>query len=188
MASGAATALTSLPIASRCLAVRPWKVPVSNTSRKPEPMPASRSAVTSPCTSQISTPASSTRSRARRSAFSTISTPGHLPAALREPNAPDRTAAAEVERRTVGRPVPVLLARDQLEQLAGEGRVLGEVLPGMEAERVGERVVHERPPATASPVSLISNSIPLASRFLNTTGIVSLRISVGLNSTISVPA
>ena len=93
-------------------------------------------------------------------------------------DAPDRAAGAEVERRPVGRPVPVLLASHQLQELVGEGRMLGEVLPGVEPDRVGEPVVHDGLPT----------STPAASRFFITTGIVSPRISVGLNSTISAPA
>lgn len=53
----------SPPVPSpRWASLRPWKVPVSSTRRKPDPIPASRVAVTSPCTRRISTPASPTRS------------------------------------------------------------------------------------------------------------------------------
>src|ERR671918_523995 len=103
---------------------------------------------------------------------------GHLPAPLRQLDAPNTAARAKVEGRSVGRSVSVLLASDQVAELVGKGRVVGEVLPGVEPERVGEPVVHE-----ALPIST-----PAASRFLITTGIVSPRISVGLNSTISAPA
>ncbi len=102
---------------------------------------------------------------------------GHLPPTFGEPDAPDATAGADVEGTTVGT-ATLLLTSDQLQQLAGEGRMLGKALPGMEAERVGEPVVHESSP-TATPA---------AARFLITTGMVSPRTSVGLNSTISVPA
>ena len=71
-----------------------------------------------------------------------------------------------------------LLAGDQVHQLVRERRMLGEVLPGMEPERVGESIVQDSFPTVA----------PAAARFLITTGIVSASTSVGLNSTISVPA
>ena len=75
VASDTVIAPTSRPIAARWVSFKSWKVPVSSTSRKPEPMPAARKSVTSPCTSLISTPACCTRSRARQRAFSTISIP-----------------------------------------------------------------------------------------------------------------
>ena len=103
---------------------------------------------------------------------------GHLPAALGELDAPDRAAGAEVERRAVGRLAPGLLASHQLQELAGERRMLRQVLPRVEADRVGERVVH--------PWLLAAT--PAARKFSITTGIVCPRASVGLNSTISAPA
>jgi hypothetical protein len=67
---------------------------------------------------------------------------GHPPAPLCELNAPDHAAGAGVERQTVGRLPPGLLASHPLQELAGEGRMLRQVLPGMEADCVGEPVVH----------------------------------------------
>src|SRR6187455_2191892 len=66
---------------------------------------------------------------------------------MREPEGSHRAIGIEIECTAMGRCVPVLLAGDQLEKLAGEGRMLDELLPGMKADRVGELVVH----LTASP-------------------------------------
>src|SRR3954454_20902207 len=79
---------------------------------------------------------------------------GHLPAALRELHAPDPAAGAQVERPAVRRLAALLLPAHQLLQLVGKGRMLGEVLPRMESDRVGEPVVHCRLPSRAAPNAL----------------------------------
>src|ERR687898_131809 len=48
--------------------------------------------------------------------------PGHVPAALRELDAPDAAPCADVQRRAERRARPVLLAGDELEQLVRERR------------------------------------------------------------------
>ena len=65
----------SRPIACCAAVSKSWKVPVSRTSRNPVLIPELRSAVTSPLTRCMVTPARCTRSRARSSAFSTMSIP-----------------------------------------------------------------------------------------------------------------
>ncbi len=77
---------------------------------------------------------------------------GHFPATSRELRPPHCAAGAHVERAPVGRPVPVLLAGHQLNEFAGKGRMCGEVLPGVESDRVGEPVVHDELPA-ATPAA-----------------------------------
>ena len=47
----------------------------------------------------------------------------------------------------------LLLARHQFQELVGEWRVLGQVLPRMEAERVGQPVVHRATEASAYAVT-----------------------------------
>jgi hypothetical protein len=93
VASGAANALTSRPIASRWSSFRPWKVPVSSTRPKPEP---------------------TTRSCARCRALSTLSTPVTCQPRLAGSTPPDPAAGAEVERRPVGRLAPALLTVQKL--------------------------------------------------------------------------
>ena len=86
---------------------------------------------------------------------------------------PDAAARAEIERAPVGRLAAPLLAIEHLRRLCHEWRIGYCILPRMEADGVSEPVVHEA---------------PTRCRFDITTLIVFSRTSVGLNSTISVPA
>ena len=71
----------------------------------------------------------------------------------------------------------------------GEQALAGARAPRVLPDRRARRPAGHGPASTStSAASRISTAIPSASRLHNTTGIVSLRISVGLNSTISVPA
>src|SRR4051794_6689404 len=65
-----------------------------------------------------------------------------LPPAPCEPYAPDRASGADVERPAERRLPPLLLASDELEELVRVRRMLGEILPGGEPDRVGEPGVH----------------------------------------------
>ena len=67
-----------------------------------------------------------------------------LPAALCQWDPPDGAAAAEVERCSVRRLAPALLAPEQLGELLGERGMLCEGLPGVEAEAVEELVGNAR--------------------------------------------
>src|SRR6185503_4462247 len=68
----------------------------------------------------------------------------HLPAPFGQAHTPDTAAGADVEGRAEGRSAG-LLAGDQVDQPVRERRMLGEILPGMEPERVGESIVHGGP-------------------------------------------
>ena len=140
VASDTVIAPTSRPIAARWASFKSWKVPVSSTSRKPEPMPAARKSVTSPCTSRISTPACRTRSRARRRAFSTMSIPVTCQPRFARwiPQMPlpvPRSSAG-----TVRYLASFLLAVEQFGKFRRERRI--GVLPGMEADGVSQFPVH----------------------------------------------
>ena len=133
VASSAAIAVTSLPIAAPWSAFRPWKVPVSSTSRNPVPTPASEIGYVAlnhphfdvglphPLASAVE-------------GFNQVDS-RHLPAALRQLDPPDRAAAAEIECRPVGRLASALLTPERVGELAGERRMLGKVLPGMNPRR-----------------------------------------------------
>ena len=68
--------------------------------------------------------------------------PRDLPAALRELDAPDPAARAEIQGRSEGRPAAGLLAGEQFRRLRDERRIRGGVLPRVEADRICESPVH----------------------------------------------
>src|SRR5438552_13318274 len=65
-----------------------------------------------------------------------------LPATLRQLDTPDSASSTDVERRPEGWLASALLSFEQLRDLLDEPRMPLGVLPGVEAEPVGELVVH----------------------------------------------
>ena len=110
VASAAATAPTSRPIAGRCSGLKPWKVPVSSTSRNPVPTSVARRLVTSPCTRRTSL-AVLRCGRGRAPAVFREVDAGDLPAPLGQLEAPDGAATPMSSARPYGGCVRSLHAR-----------------------------------------------------------------------------
>src|SRR6266446_6413856 len=67
---------------------------------------------------------------------------GHVPATFGQLDCPDAAAGAEVERAAVGLLVSAFLRLQQLRERRHEWPLVQGLLPGVEAEAVGELVVH----------------------------------------------
>lgn len=110
--------------------------------------------------------------------------PGDVPATPCQLDSPDAAAGAEVEGSPVGRLPALLLPVEQFGEPVDERILAGGVLPGMEPDPVGQCIVHSRLPYDR----LGLGTTPAARRLSMTTLSVSPNTSVGLNSTMSVPA